>query len=110
MDQMRKTVNQSGLKPLGLAVLIKPYETEIKTTLIAIPDTVKQRLALFQDRGVVIEIGPWAWHDEPKPRAKVGDHVIIAKFAGVMVQGTADGEAYRMVNDRDIFVGVEEEA
>jgi hypothetical protein len=35
---------------------------------------------------------------------------MIAKFAGVMLQGTADHETYRMVNDRDIFVGIEEEA
>lgn len=104
------TRNLSGLKPLGLAVLIKPYETEIKTKLIAIPDSVKDRLAMFQDRGVVVEVGPWAWHDEPRPRAKPGDHVMIAKFAGVMLQGTADHETYRMVNDRDIFVGIEEEA
>jgi|SRR5580704_1225661 co-chaperonin GroES (HSP10) len=110
VSEMTAVVNESGLEPCGLAVLVRPYETEIKTTLIAIPDSVKDRMALFQDRAVVIEIGPWAWHDEPQPRAKVGDHVIIAKFAGVMVQGILDGKPYRMINDRDLFCKVKKEA
>jgi len=109
MDQEVKKLNKSGLKPLGVAVLVRPYESEIKTTLIAIPDSVKDRLSLFQDRAVVIEVGAWAWHDEASHRAKPGDKVIIAKFAGYLVQGTADDETYRMVNDRDIFCRILEE-
>jgi co-chaperonin GroES (HSP10) len=102
-------VNTSGLEPLGLAVLVEPYEAQLKPSLIAIPDSVRERFQLYQDRAIVIEVGPWAWHDEPRPRAKPGDKVIIAKFAGIMVQGTADGKPYRMVNDRDIYTRIREE-
>lgn len=102
--------NPSGLKPLGVAVLVEPYEGEMKTSLIAIPETVSERLKLHEDRAVVIEVGPWAWHDEPEPRAQPGDRVLLAKFCGKLMQGTADGKPYRMVNDRDIYARIVKES
>ena len=36
--------NPSGLKPLGVAVLVEPYDSEVKTTLIEIPATVAERM------------------------------------------------------------------
>ena len=102
--------NPSGLKPLGVAVLVEPYEPERKKSLIVIPDSVSERLKLHEDRAVVIEVGAWAWHDEPEPRAKPGDHVLLAKFAGYLMQGTADGKPYRMVNDREIYARIVKES
>lgn len=109
-DEVRKPVvkNPSGLHPLGLAVLVKPYEPEIKKSVIEIPDTVKERTAMVETRAIVIEAGPEAWRDESKPRARPGDKVLISRFAGVMAIGVKDGERYRIVNDRDIFCGLEE--
>lgn len=101
--------NTSGLRPLGVAVLLEPYESEIKTTLIEIPGPVRERMQLFQDRAVVIEAGPAAWADEDEPRAKPGDRVVISKFAGRLVQGTADGKPYRLVNDKDLICEITEE-
>ena len=95
--------NKSGLKPLGVAVLIKAYEPERKGGQIIIPDTVQGRMAMVDNRAVVVAVGPAAWHDEPAPRAAVGDRVLVTKFAGFMAIGPADGEQYRLVNDRDIF-------
>ncbi len=97
--------NTSGLKPLGVAVLIKPYEPERKGGLIQVPDHVAGRMQMVDHRALVVEIGPNAWHDEPTPRAKVGDRVLVTKFAGFMAGSdiTADGQQYRLVNDRDIF-------
>jgi co-chaperonin GroES (HSP10) len=37
----------------------------------------------------------------------VGDKVVFSKFAGFGVPGK-DGKLYRCVNDRDIFMAVEE--
>jgi co-chaperonin GroES (HSP10) len=102
-------VNNSGLKPLGKAVLVEPYEPEIKKGLIVIPDTVRERTIMVETRCVVIEVGPACWDDEKVPRAKPGDKVLITKFAGVMAQGTLDGKQYRFVNDRDIFAGIAKE-
>ena len=65
---------------------------------------------MIEDRAVVLEIGPAAWDNEPEPRAKVGDHVMISKFAGTMAQGPLDGKTYRIINDQDIYVVIAPEA
>lgn len=101
--------NNSGLRPLGHAVLLEPYEPEIKKSLLVMPEQVSQRTAMAETRAVVIEVGPVAWKDEP-PRAKPGDKVLISRFAGVMVTGTKDNRSYRMVNDRDIHTRIEVES
>ena len=102
-------MNESGLKPLGVAVLIKGYEPERKNAAIMLPDNVKDRVAMVDNRAVVVEVGENAWHDEPTPRAKVGDRVLVTKFAGFMAKGPKDGEQYRLVNDRDIFCAITHE-
>lgn len=98
--------NKSGLRPLGRAVLCKPYEPELARTLLAIPDTVRAAEMMKEMRGVVVAVGENCWPDEPA-RAKPGDKVLISKFSGVIVHGTADGELYRVCNDADIFLAIE---
>jgi co-chaperonin GroES (HSP10) len=100
--------NESGLKPLGRAVLVKPYEPELLSSIIAIPESAQQGMHLVEQRAVVIEVGAACWPDEPA-RAKPGDKVLIARFAGHMAVGTKDGAQYRFVNDRDIFAAIEVE-
>lgn len=100
--------NTSGLKPLGRAVLVKHYEEEKKASLIEIPDIVKDRTLMVEQRAIVIECGPACWPDEPA-RAKPGDKVMISNMAGYMTRGPKDGERYRLINDRDIFAGIVEE-
>ena len=102
-------INTSGLEPRGVAVLVKLYEPERKGAQIVIPDNVQGKLAMVDNRAIVIAIGPNAWHDEPSPRAKVGEKVLITKFAGFMAKGPEDGELYRLVNDRDIFCAITHE-
>lgn len=102
--------NNSGLEPLGRAVLLKMYEPDHGGAgIIAIPDHVRQNTAVMENRGVVIAIGKACWTDEPGPRCAVGDRVIVTKMAGYVATGTKDGEIYRMVNDRDIFCKITEE-
>lgn len=101
-------INKSGLHPQGVAVLTEPYEPEVKVwsdTLI-IPDAVRESLSVLENRVVVVEVGPSSWSDEPKPRAKPGDVVLITKHSGFVATG-ADGKMYRMVNCRDIFCQVD---
>jgi co-chaperonin GroES (HSP10) len=99
--------NESGLIPKGRAVLVKHYQPEQKASMIVIPDSVKQSQAQVEQRAVVVAIGPAAWPDEPA-RAEVGEKVLISKFAGYIAKGPKDGELYALVNDRDIFCGIEE--
>jgi co-chaperonin GroES (HSP10) len=98
--------NESGLKPLGRAVLLAPYEPEIKSSVIAIPDTVLDRTRMIDQRAVVVEVGPEAWKEESQPRAVPGDKVMIARYSGILVQGPNDGQSYRVVNCNDIFTAI----
>jgi co-chaperonin GroES (HSP10) len=104
-----KMSNESGLKPLGRAVLIEPYVPERKLSVIVLPDEVQAREQMIDQRAIVVEVGTNCWCDEPTPRAKVGDKVLVARFAGFMATGTKDGKPYRFVNDRDIFAAIEVE-
>lgn len=88
---------------------MKTYEASLRSSVIAIPETAKERLQMVEQRATVLDIGPSCWHDEPSPRAKVGDKVIFTKFAGYMAIGPADGEVYRLINDRDIFAVITSE-
>jgi co-chaperonin GroES (HSP10) len=106
---MSKAANTSGLKPLGRAVLVEYYEPERKESRIIMPDNVKDRAVMVEQRAVVVECGPACWPDEP-PRAAPGDRVMIAKFSGYACVGPADGKRYRLVNDRDIFARIMHDA
>lgn len=105
--------NTSGLRPLGRAVLVKPYQPEVKKGLIELPEAVNTSLQVIEQRAIVVEAGPAAWHEEIQngfgPRAKPGDKVLISGYSGQMCKGTADGEQYRVINDRDIFTQIEVE-
>jgi co-chaperonin GroES (HSP10) len=69
-----------------VAVLIKLYEPERKGSQIVLPESVQGRLSMVDNRAVVVAIGPNAWHDEPSPRAAVGEKVLVTKFAGFISQ------------------------
>ena len=103
-------MNESGIKPLGRAVLVKPYTPERRESLIVLPDEALSRDQMIEQRAIVVEVGKYAWHDEPEPRASAGQKVLVSKFAGYMVKGTADDVQYRLVNDRDIFAAIEVES
>ena len=97
--------NNSGLEPLGRAVLVKPYEPERRKSAVILPDSVAERSAMVETRAIIIALGPHCWPNEP-PRASVGDRVMISKFSGFNAQGPADGQRYRFINDNDIFAKI----
>lgn len=105
-----RPANPSGLEPLGIAVLVKPYEPELNRSLIQIPITVRMRTQLSETRAIVVAIGPEAWGDEKAPRAVVGDKVMITRYAGTMISGPLDEEVYRVINDRDLFCRISADA
>ena len=101
--------NTSGLQPLGRAILVEHYEPERAGSLIVMPDSIRVRSLMVEQRAIVIEVGPEAWKEESQPRAKPGDLVLISSMAGYMAEGTADGKQYRLVNDRDVFAKITKE-
>lgn len=103
-------VNNSGLEPLGQAVLVETYTPEQRKTTLVIPDSVKESGVTVETRAIVVAVGPEAWAKEAGPRAAPGDKVLISKFSGYVGRGTKDGKLYRFVNDRDIFAKIVEES
>lgn len=113
-----KNLNESGLRPLGRAVLVQTYEPERKKSLIELPDVVQNSSAMVEQRAVVVAIGPTAWDDERvrflgiplwrQLRAIPGDKVFVTKYAGFMAIGPKDGKRYRLVNGNDIFCGLQD--
>lgn len=101
--------NQSGLKPVGRAVLVRTYEPQRNGGVIEIPEVVRERAHMVEQRAVVVEVGPECWSDESTPRAAPGDKVLISKYAGYMARGTWDDQIYRLVNDRDVFAQITSE-
>lgn len=101
--------NKSGLYPVGRAVLVEPYvvEDSLNSSAIIIPEPTRQRETMAEIRAVVVEVGKAAWEDESSPRAKIGDHVMMTRFAGYMAIGPKDGAQYRLINDRDIFCRID---
>lgn len=97
--------NNSGLRPLGRAVLVEYYEPEIKKSMIQLPESVQRQVNAVEQRARVIEVGAACWPDEPA-RAVPGDYVLISRMAGYDTKGPLDGKSYRLVNDRDIFAGL----
>lgn len=102
-----KDTNTSGIRPKGHAVLGLPYEKPKKDSRIVIPETVKERTQMLEDKIWVVAIGAACWNDEPEPRTKVGELVLIPYLAGRMVKGK-DGRIYRMINDRDVMAEVDD--
>ena len=99
--------NESGLRPLGRAVLVVPFEVKKPGSMIVIPDNVRSNQLQIETQVTVVEIGPTAWHNEPIARAQPGDVVLVGKFSGVMAKGSKDGKDYRLINDTDIFCAIE---
>ena len=103
--------NESGLEPLGRAVLVRMVELDdLKAQLIQIPDHVRKASSVMEQRAEVVAIGPACWEDEKIARCAPGDKVIVTRMAGYVARGPADGKLYRMVNDRDIFCKITKEA
>lgn len=114
--------NLSGLDPRGRAVLVQMRDlAPVQSSRIAIPDIVRDKTEMVEQRAVVVAVGASCWKDEGFyepllwglwrrwvviPRAKVGDEVLVTKFAGYMTRGPADGKRYRLVNDKDIFCAI----
>lgn len=124
-------MNTSGILPKGNRVLIKPDQLEETTAGgIVIPETDRDRHQLAQITGTLIDVGPDAWMHETEetyrlidgeyrlmeikrvgysePFAAVGDRVSFARYGGHPATG-ADGEEYRLLNDKDITTVVSEE-
>jgi chaperonin GroES len=91
------------IQPLGERVVIKMLETEETTKSgIVLPGTAKEKPQIAE----VIEVGPGGLVDgkEVKMEVKVGDRVLISKYAGTEFK--LDNEEYTILNQSDILAVV----
>lgn len=92
------------IKPLGDRVVIKMLEMEETTKSgIVLPGTAKEKPQMAQ----VVAVGPGGVVDgkEIKMELKVGDKVIMSKYAGTEVK--FDGQEYTILKQSDILAVVE---
>lgn len=107
-------MNNSGIIPLDLRVLVKPDSAEKVTKGgIIIPEVVADQKKMAMMKGTLVAVGVNAWEEAAGrsaafKRPQSGDRVLIAKYGGVVVTGL-DGEDYRLLNDEDIIGRLEEE-
>ncbi len=98
------------IKPVGTRILVKPDVVEEKTKgNILLPPEVRDRMALEAVRGEVIEVGEFAWVELTKKLVEKGDHVIFAKWGGLIVKDD-DGKELRLLNDEDILAVIRDTA
>ena len=93
------------LKPLADRVVVKLVEAEETTkTGIVLPGAAKEKPQVAE----VIAVGPGGVVDgkEVKMELKVGDHVIMGKYAGTTVK--VDGEEIIILSQSDILAVVED--
>lgn len=91
------------IKPLADRVLIKSLEVEETTKSgIVLPGTAKEKPQIAE----IIAVGPGGLVDgkEVKMEVKVGDRVLISKYAGTEVK--VDEEEYTIVRQSDILAVV----
>lgn len=103
------TGNSSGIEPVGTKVLILTDSIGDQTGGgIELPPDVAERMTLAITTGVVVAIGGASFTDWPNSDRtwpgkvpEVADRVHIAKYAGVIVEGT-DLKRYRLIQDTDV--------
>ncbi len=88
------------LKPLADRVLLKPTEAEETTKSGIILSTATKEKPIISE---VVAVGPGGIVDgnEVKMTVKVGDKVVVAKFAGTEIK--LDGVEYSIVRQSDIL-------
>jgi chaperonin GroES len=92
------------IKPLGERVVIKMLESEETTKSgIVLPGSAKEKPQVAE----IVAVGPGAIVDgkEIKMEVKVGDKVLISKYAGTEVK--FDGQEYTILKQSDILAVVE---
>jgi len=89
------------VKPLADRVLVKPVETEEKTSGgIYVPDSAKEK----PQKGEVVAVGPGKRNkdgDRIPMDVKEGDRVIYGKYSGS--DFSFEGTEYKVMNESDIL-------
>lgn len=108
---MQSVLNESGITPLEFFVVIKPDDVSNKTKGgIYIPDETLDRNKQAQMTGILVAIGPLAFHYEVENGLipNLGDRVAFGRYSGATLKGK-DSVEYRILKDGDLTAIVEHE-
>jgi len=95
--------------PIEYKVLVKPLDIEQVTSGgIIIPETAREKWFVAQEKAVIIATGGNAFEDMKKPLPRVGDMVLVNRYAGTFFTDKETREKYKIVNDKDITAILEE--
>jgi len=89
-------------EPSGYKILISIPEHEVKTDGgVYLPDKFKTSEETASIVGLVLKIGPLAYHDQDKfptgPFCEEGDFVIFRSYSGTRLR--VKGKEFRLIND-----------
>jgi co-chaperonin GroES (HSP10) len=95
-------------KPVGNKIMVQMDKAEVVSKsgiILAAPGTLEARAEMAQTQGTVIAVGDGAYSDQSSAWVKVGDRVMIAKYAGYLhTEGKDDNiERYRLIHDLDVI-------
>ena len=95
------------ITPVGFLVLVRPDapKEKLKNDRIIIPDAVLEKERIAADTGVIVAIGSKAWQDQADggPWAKVGDHILYAKYGGKVYIDPDTEEKLVVIQDKDVL-------
>jgi len=105
-----------SFKPCGHRLVVKPFKQEevdevlknAKKFGFEIVNENKKREDASVDTGIVLAIGPTAWHDfKSEAWCAVGDTILFAKFSGKFVEDPETKEDVVILNDEDVIAVVQ---
>lgn len=107
-------VNTSGITPIEFKVLILPDPVEEVTKggiIVPVEKVTKDEYATTTGRIVAVAHAAFAHVTDDEwggDKPKVGDHVVITKYAGFRMKGPKDGVNYFIVRGEDIHAKIED--
>lgn len=96
-------------QPVEYKVLVLPDPVEEYRGKIIIPENVRDRQQIAQDRATIIAVGGNAFEEWNPPVPAPGDRVLLNKHAGYVMTDKEENQEYRVVNDKDITLILRED-
>lgn len=97
-------INQSGITPVDMRVLVRPDPVEEVTKGgIIVADVTKDKQKYAGTKATLVAVGSNAFVDwgEKADKPKPGDRVHFAQYSGSWIKGE-DGVEYVILNDKDL--------
>lgn len=99
------------IRPKGHRILVKmkPYDPVTKNGIMVVTGLSRDTHTKALQHAIVMELGATAYSGfgDGTPWCKVGDLVLITKYAGVDIKDDESEDIYRVINDDDVLAVLE---